>query len=384
MRKVIILCAVLMASGGESWGQDPGAQVGGLPQASLSDALTPESWDRVERSIDRGLDWLSLNQDADGSFDAPSMGQPGITSLVVMAFLSRGHLPGEGPHGQQLDRAIEYVMSTQRSDGLFTRANPGQHHQSKHPSKTATYNHAIAGLMLTEAFGMTDSRRARAIKEVVVKGLDFTRQLQRRRKAHQHDLGGWRYLHVRSGSSADSDLSVTGWQLMFLRSAKNAGFDVPKEQIDAAMRYVYGCWDERRGVFYYTKVPSEQRWSRGMVGVGILSLSMAGHHQTEIAQRAGDFLLQNPFDRFGRSVGSGERYFYSMYYCSQAMAQLGGEYWNRYFPGLATMLVSTQRRAGDWPSEPLSGDSVFGNVYTTAMAVLSLTPPLQLLPVYQR
>lgn len=351
---------------------------------SLSDALTPESWNRVEQSIDRGLEWLAQNQDRDGSFHSPAMGQPGVTSLGVMAFLSRGHLPGEGPYGEMLDRAIEFVVRTQRSDGLFTFADPGRSHRSKHPSKAATYNHAIAGLMLTEVYGMTDSKRARAIRAVIVKGLNFTRQLQVRRKSHSQDLGGWRYLHDRGGSYADSDLSVTGWQLMFLRSAKNAGFDVPKEQIDEAMRYVYSCWDEQKRVFYYTKVSSERRWSRGMIGVGILSLSMAGHHQTEIARKAGESLLSNPFKKFGRQVGSGERYFYSMYYCSQAMAQLGGEYWNRYFPGLATMLLSTQRRGGDWPSEPLSGDSVFGNAYTTAIAVLTLTPPLQLLPVYQR
>ena len=375
---IVLLCWMSVAEG-------QGATAEGGAQASLSDALRPESWRKVEQSIDRGLLWLADQQDSKGAFRAPGMAQPGVTSLVVMAFLSRGHLPGEGPHGDALDQAIEFVMRTQRGDGLFTYEDPGQVHQSKHPSKTATYNHAIAGLMLTEAYGMTDSQRARRIREVVIRGLRFTRELQTRRKAQAQDLGGWRYLLFRGGSAADSDLSVTGWQLMFLRSAKNAGFDVPKRQIDEAMRYVHSCWDERQGIFYYTKVSSERRWSRGMVGVGILSLSMAGQHDTAIARRAGDFLLANPFTRFGRQVGSGgERYFYSVYYCSQAMSQLGGNYWNQYFPSLATMLLSTQRRSGEWPSEPLSGDSVFGNVYTTAMAVLSLTPPLQLLPVYQR
>ncbi len=378
---VLSVAGVLM---GELTAQNTVVNSASAATASLSDALTEESWKRVEQSIDRGLAWLAQEQTRDGSFKAPDMGEPGITSLAVMAFLSRGHVPGEGPYGDKLDRAVEYVMGTQRRDGLFTAADPGRSHRNKHPSKSATYNHAIAGLMLTEVYGMTDSKRARAIRSVIVKGLEFTRSLQLRRKRFNEDVGGWRYLHVKSSSSSDSDLSVTGWQLMFLRSAKNAGFDVPKKQIDEAMRYVYGCWDDRQGVFYYTKVPSERRWSRGMVGVGILSLSLAGHHQTEISQRAGNWLLKYPFTRFGRSVGSGERYFYSMYYCSQAMAQLGGDYWNQYFPGLATMLLSQQRRGGDWPAEPLSGDSAFGNVYTTSLAVLSLTPPLQLLPVYQR
>ena len=42
------------------------------------------------------------------------------------------------------------------------------------------------------------------------------------------DRGGWRYIH--DLDDVDSDLSVTGWQLMFLRSARNAGFEVPNER----------------------------------------------------------------------------------------------------------------------------------------------------------
>ena len=37
-----------------------------------------------------------------------------MTSFCVMAFLSRGHTPGFGPYGKQLDRAIDYVLSCQQ------------------------------------------------------------------------------------------------------------------------------------------------------------------------------------------------------------------------------------------------------------------------------
>jgi hypothetical protein len=47
-------------------------------------------------------------------------------------------------------------------------------------------------------------------------------------------------------------------------------------------------------------------------------------------------------------------------------------------------LLECQQPSGEWPPEPYGSDRIFGNSYTTAMAVLSLTPPLQLLPVYQR
>lgn len=121
-----------------------------------------------------------------------------------------------------------------------------------------------------------------------------------------------------------------------------------------------------------------------MVGAGILSLAMAGQHDTPIAQRAGDWLLNYPFRGFGERIGGGDRFFYSTYYCSQAMAQLGGRHWKQFFPSLANVLLRSQQSSGEWPPEPYGADRSFGNTYTTAMAVLSLTPPLQLLPVYQR
>ena len=112
---------------------------------------------------------------------------------------------------------------------------------------------------------------------------------------------------------------------------------------------------------------------------------MAGQHETILARSAGTWLLEHPFKYFGEGVPRrDDRFFYSAYYCSQAMAQLGGKFWEQFFPNLAELLLKNQSPDGSWPDEPGSGDSIFGNEYTTALAVLSLTPPYQLLPVYQR
>jgi hypothetical protein len=343
---------------------------------SLASALSPQTWNEVEQAVDRGLVWLANRQNRNGSFDAPDKAQPASTSFAVMAYLSRGHLPGEGPYGRQIDQAIDFVLRCQKSDGLLALAGAG----SGSNGKTANYNHAISGLMLTEVYGMTYPARAAKLKPAILKALAFSRRDQTRPKDDPRDHGGWRYLY--SNGDGDSDLSVTSWQLMFLRSARNAEFDVPKEYIDDAVGYVLRCWQERQGVFYYRN--GEHRWSRGMVGAGILSLAMAGQHETTVAKRAGDWLLTRPFRGFGELVGSGDRFYYSTYYCSQAMAQLGGHHWKRFFPGVVNALLAGQESSGAWPEEPFGSDRQFGNTYTTAMAVLSLTPPLQLLPVYQR
>ena len=117
----------------------------------------------------------------------------------------------------------------------------------------------------------------------------------------------------------------------------------------------------------------------------ILLWHTAGRRRDLLARSAGDWLLAHPFKGFGEVMPvRDDRFFYSAYYCSQAMAQLGGRHWEQFFPALAEVLLSSQTADGSWPAEPGSGDAIFGNIYSSALAVLSLTPPYQLLPVYQR
>ena len=78
----------------------------------------------MEDCVDRALAWIASQQEADGSFHTLSQGQPAITALCVLAFLSRGHQPGFGPYGAQMDRAIDFVISCQKPDGLFSRVAP--------------------------------------------------------------------------------------------------------------------------------------------------------------------------------------------------------------------------------------------------------------------
>jgi hypothetical protein len=125
------------------------------------------------------------------------------------------------------------------------------------------------------------------------------------------------------------------------------------------------------------------------VAAGVVSLAMAGQHQTPTELAAGEWLLSHPFRGFGDRIGRADRFFYSAYYTSQAAAQLGGRYWEGIFPPLAAAVMSAQSPDGSWPVEvgpeqAAHQDMIFGNTYTSAMAALALTPVFQLLPVYQR
>lgn len=357
------------------------------PQAEAgAGVLSPEQRGRVDAAVDRAVAWLATQQNADGSFACIDAGQPGVTSLAVLALLSRGHRPGAGPHGRALERAIDVAIACQKPDGLLCKLQPepayvtGTGAQTR-PVHTGLYNHAITIVMLCQAFGTTDDpalqkRMRRAIEAAIVYAV---RKQAIPKKAF--DRGGWRY--VERNGEADSDLSVTSWMLMFLRAAKNTGFDVPPAAVEQATAYVKRCFTPKWGSFRYCNPNPLWFATRAGAGMGVLSLSLAGQHETDEAQKAGKWILGHGFAQYnaGRTW---DRYHYALFYCTQAMFQLGGDYWQRFFPPTAATLLANQRRDGSWDVERIGNNAVFGNVYTTSLVVLSLTTPDQLLPIFQR
>ncbi len=371
-----------------------GAQAADLPGQVLHatghhnppnlEVVSKEQWERIDHSVDLGLEFLARDQQADGSFRTYSTGNPGVTSLVIMAYLSRGHQPGVGPYGKTLDRAIDYVLSGHRSDGAFSYERPDPRTYGSYESmQTVVYNTTISGLMLGELYGMTDGDRARRIQPVLQKTLDFMCRLQDRPISAQYrlDRGGWRYINLNTGMF-ESDLSVTCWQIMFMRSAVNAGFEVEQKRADAAIEYVRRNYESQTGRFYYSFYKPDEL-PRAMAGSGVLCLFLTGQYDPEIERKTGAWLLTQSFAPYNRQIDAEDHYHYAAYYCSQAMFQLGGDYWAKFYPSFAEVIVNGQRRDGSWMPE--SGrHAKFQNCYTTALSVLALTPPYQILPIYQR
>ena len=372
------------------------------PTKPLKDVLPPQKWHRLEESVDQALTWLAAQQNADGSFPTVDQAQPAVTSLCVLAFLSRGHQAGAGPYGEQINRGIDYVLSCQQPDGVFSKLipEPGNGRSFTPIQRAGGYNHPFAGLMLGEVFGQVTGEREQKVKEAIQKALVYSRALQTLPNKPTVQEGGYRYLN-----QASSDLSVTVCELMFLRSARNAEFDVPQEYVDEALSYVRRSADPASGTFAYQPSALQARGgtgpqvvitnngvvmrlggnngpSRGVIAAGIVAMSMGGQHQSDIAVAAGNYLLAHPVTMYGERQGA-EHFFYTTYYCSQAAAQLGGRYWTGLFPPMVDAFLGAQSPDGFWPANS-SGEGAYGNELTTAMAVLTLTTPYQLLPVMQR
>jgi hypothetical protein len=277
-----------------------------------------------------------------------------------MAFLSAGHVPGEGRYAQTLDKGIRCVLRQQQPSGLIA-SNAGQE----------MYHHGIATLMLAEVAGMTDGDLAREVRQRLEKAVALILKAQRTRG---EDRGGWRY---RVAPVDGSDISVTGWQVMALRAAKNLGCDVPSENIDRAVEYILRCHDRGSGGFRYN--PSSGQ-TVACTGTSVLALEICGkeRHHTPEALRAGSFLIREAnLPRWNRDY-----FFYGVYYGAQATFQLGGNYWAVYRQRLHEVLLRNQSSAGYWEGSALDGR--YGKNYCTAMCVLALTVEHRYLPIYQR
>ncbi len=385
-RHLMCLCVLLAGT----WGVTASAQTSNpttiARSSNLSAALAPEDWQKVEIGVDRGLAWLAAQQAEDGSFPGIEVAQPATTSLAVMAFLSRGHLPGRGNYGQKLDRAIDYVLATQRSRGVFSLIAPVPPAIHLSAAQTVHYNHAIAGLMLGEVYGMTNGERSERIEIALHRALLYHREVQTWGKQLPTDVGGFRY-GAPEAPNASSDLSVTGWGLMFYRSARNAEFNVPKAYFDEGLDFVERCYEtdpalHLKGVFRYRPKVNETdapQITLPNTSSAALTLILGGRQDRRSVQAAIQWIEGREYPRL-----FGESYFYlGTYYTSQALAQVGGAPWNKVYPQIAHNLLEVQTKSGAWPGGPQS-ERTYGESYSTSLAILALTPPYQLLPIFQR
>ncbi|MFO0938996.1 MAG: prenyltransferase/squalene oxidase repeat-containing protein [Gemmataceae bacterium] len=355
-----------------------------LPVTSSSRSAAPEPT-VADVAVEKGLAFLRSSQNPDGSWSSGPVangnnrqragwvpanlppisrnGHPVITAVAVMAFLSCGKVPGEGKDGAVVERGVKYVLSRQKPNGLIVEPNDGS---------IEMYSHGICTLMLAEVVGMTSGRTAEELRKKLELAVRVILQGQRQTGV---DAGGWRY----RVQGLDADLSVTGWQLLALRAAKNVGCDVPAEKIRKAVEYVRRCYDpDSQGFRYQVNGPV----TIPCTGTGILALELCGkeYHRCEEVLRGGDFILRNPL------AVNRQHFFYGVYYTSQGMFQIGGNSWTTYRESLHQLLLNElgPTSDGSWTGRGGWDDDRYGPNYCTAMAILSLAVEYRFLPIYQR
>ncbi len=324
---------------------DVGASAQNAPMES---EITPA----MEESVQRGLRYLAGLQNDDGSFGRGQFTKhAGITALCGLAFMADGHLPGRGAYGDNVRKALDFVLSSATETGLLAAEN----------SHGPMYGHGFATLFLGEIYGM-NNEDAR-VRDTLTRAVELIIN-------SQNQEGGWRYNPV----PYDADISVTICEIMALRSARNAGIKVPKETIDRAIAYVRSCQNSDGG-FRYMSTSGTSLWPR--TAAGVASLYYAGVYSDNSIDRGLNY-LQDSFNPDAGGNPGEAHYFYGHYYAVQAMYLAGGKRWTAWWPNIRDEMISKQAATGGWM------DYQAGQAYSTSMALIVLQMPKRYLPIFQK
>jgi hypothetical protein len=361
-------CLAFQGDNNKGDNQNWGNRVKEIPDGSASKGMITA---RCDEAIKKGLAYLNSRRDRDGSYGTgPYKGNVAIAALAGMAFMCGGNQPNRGLYGKAVLDTIRYILGKENAERK--RGYEGFLHNPRIGQHGPMYGHGFATLFLAEVSGMVHEPKLR--DELRMK-LHLAVGLILRAQRISQD-GAWRY----NPDSRDADLSVTICQIMALRSAKNAGIDVPKSAVDRCTDYVKACQDRREGWFRYTKQGGggggQQAFARTAAGVCALNAAGIYLEQSDEVRLGLDFLKNNkPGPGLGRAADM--HYFYGHYYAVQAMWTAGGNYWNDWFPMIRDELLNRQNADGSW-------QDAICNHYGTAMACIILQVPNNYLPILQK
>ena len=344
----------------------------------------------TERAVELGLEYFARYQSAAGhwSLDRPPEPNPNAaggglmnadtaaTGLALLSFLGAGYTHQEGKHRDTVRRGLDWLRANQHSDGRLYDATTDRDEFAR------MYGHGIASIAVCEAYGMTRDEELRVAAESAVSFI---------LGAQNPSQGGWRYI-----PGQESDTSVSGWQLMALKSARMGGLDVPAEAWGKVSHWLDAARSGDGSQYVYNPFASDndsQRLGRlpslAMTAEGLLMrfyLGWDGEHPAAIA--GADYLGKNL-----PQLGTAQRPLrdtYYWYYATQVMFQMQGDRWKAWNERMRPMLVEGQELegslAGSWdPWSPLPDRwaSAGGRNYITALNLLMLEVYYRHLPLFR-
>jgi hypothetical protein len=279
--------------------------------------------------------------------------------MSVMAHFAAGHPPADKQFGPWIRKSLSYVISRQNPDGYFGEADGSR-----------MYGHGICTLMLAEALGMQrDDEMDEVIRKALKKAVQVTVNAALVKKSPEH-AGGWRY----TPDATDSDLSLSGWQLMSLHATQQVGIPVPETVIAGAVAYTTRMVGQDGKVGYQN--PNEDR--PALRGLALLALVIGHQEKSPLVKRIAERIWADPI------AWKGDHFYYRAYYDAVGISRALPEEWEKYLPKYESVLLPHQKEDGSFDTSVDGEAQAAGSTYTTSMAVMALAVQRHVLPAYQR
>ncbi len=296
---------------------------------------------RIEQAISQGLAWLARQQGPAGNWRLHT-GYPdasewpdiktdtGATALALLAFLGNGQT-----HKSAKDKATEEVVRKGLDwlIGIQNQNGNGDFHDlsAEKGRNPAFYAHSQATIVMCEAYAMTKDR---TLLGPAQKGVDYLL------KSQQPTEGGWKY-HPLDAQSV-GDLSVTGWVLMALHSARAAGLSVPEEPFQRASKFLNSV-QEKDGA-YYRYQPTGWQVSRAMTAEGLLCRQFLGWPRNQPQLLEGiEYLLD---EKYKPTWSEGRRNVYEWYYVGHVLHNMNDEDWTDWYDHAQKEIIGNQITTG--------------------------------------
>ena len=350
-----------------------------------------------EGAVEASLRWFKRHQSPNGSWESDKYFQnctegakcePGklhessdanvaMTGYALLCFLGAGYdHKTQNKYKTTVKKGIDWLLSVQKNDGYIGNRN---------------YEHPVAVMALAEAYAMTADPDLRGPTQ---KGVDqiLARQNQDTDKGGDGYVGGmgWDY----TVASDRNDSSVTGWNIMALKSALAGGINVGKG-MEGSKRWFEAHWrasnPTKEGVFkeakditaydrarfaytwYHSANRLENHGQTGREAIGLTCAVFLGH-------MSGDVMAESLANEV-MAVQIPKSYptnTYFLYYNTLAIFQMGGDRWTKWNASVRDLLVNSQKKtldcfdgSWDWKGTEFHGHDT-GRVLSTAYNTLSL------------
>jgi hypothetical protein len=334
---------------------------------------------KSEGAVAQGLDWLKRYQKSDGhwelhqGYDDPSLPtyrtDTGATALALLCYLGAGNTHQQGPHRETVAKGLKWLTRIQKPNGNL-------HDWDEYGRWSTYYAHAQGTIVLCEAYALTKDE---SLREPAQRALQFIYE-------SQNQAGGWKY----QPAAIKGDLSVTGWQIMALQSARMANLDVPDDVLERAAQFLDTVSVQDGARYKYEPTDPDSRVTLPMTAEGLLCRQYLGWPKDHPALQDGvHFLLQT---ENLPQWAAGKRNVYYWYYATQVMHHMEGNEWKQWNGTLRDAISDHQVRAGrmrgSWNPTSPEGDpkehaSQGGRLYITCLCILTLEVYYRHMPLYR-